>query len=164
MAHLERFEKDSGATRTLSPGALRVILRLTNLNANPLTSEGMNVFSRTLHGNETKGSASVLAFKENSYYLDFKALDGDEADTNLTRAVEATNKALLEVLPYAEVSGAWTIPTDGPQVWQNTPNWQEVATDITGRAQDVFTLHRSEQIDASAKLIQGSFNFDSLLY
>lgn len=167
MSKIEkRLERqDFKATRTLSPAALeRVILRITSYGAQPLTRDGANAFSRTLHRNERKGSCSVLTYKDRAYYLDFNALEGDEAATNLTCAVAATDKALLAAQPFAEISGAWMIAADGPPVGQISPSWEETATDITGSAQELFARQRNERIEAAAKHIMPSLNFDSLLF
>jgi len=165
MANLEKgleLEQGSGATRTLSPEALRVILRLTSSGPEPLTREKSYQFNRILRGD--KEHDYQLTYKEGAYFLDFNALDGDNADTNLARAVEATDKALLTTQLPAEVSAAWTMPIDGPRVGQVTANWEESATEITGSAQEMFELHRSEFIEASAQLLEASFDYDRLLF
>ena len=165
MANLEKrleLEQGSSAMRTLSPDALRVILRLTSSGKEPLTRERSYQFNRILRGD--KEFDYLLTYKEGAYFLDFNALDGDEADTNLARAVGATDKALLTTQLPAEVSAAWTMPIDGPRVGQVTTDWKESATEVTGSAQEMFANHRIEFIEASAQLIEGTFNYDRLLY
>ena len=165
MANLEErleLEQGSGATRTLSHEALRVILRLTSSGNEPLTRERSYQFNRILRGD--KEFDYLLTYKEGAYFLDFNAVEGDEANASLVRAVGATDKALLTTQLPAEVSAAWTMPIDGPRVGQVTTDWEKSATEITSSAQEMFADHRTEFIEASAQLIEGTFNYDSLLY
>jgi hypothetical protein len=151
------LDQGSGETRTLSPDVRRVILRLASFGPDPLARAGANAFNHDLRGDKSDKSASldlnyVLTYQANSYYLDFKPSENAQTKPSLLdQAVGRIDTVTTRTMRPIEIIGAWSTPIDGPQVSRSTMDWTETATEVTGKAQEIFAQHHAELIDASYK-------------